>query len=74
MTDKASPKGWVIQVTILRPGGNQSVQIYDVAIPEASSALETVRRVSGAGLGDIVETIGELPVGTDLRDGEVLLR
>jgi hypothetical protein len=74
MIEKASPEGWVIRVTTDRPGKFPSVQIYDVAIPDAAEAIEAVRRVCGAGPGTIVETIAELLSGTGLRDGEVLLR
>jgi hypothetical protein len=75
MTDKASPRGWVVRVTTKRLGGKPlAVAIYDVAIPDAAEALEAVRRAYGAGPDTIVETIAELPSGTDLRDGEVLQR
>jgi hypothetical protein len=74
MTNRTSPKGWVIRVVTPRPGRPPSVDIYDVAIPAAADAVEVVRQASGAGPGTIVETIAELPEGTDLRDDEVLLR
>jgi hypothetical protein len=74
MTDKASPKGWVVRVGTRRPDGSPSVQIYDVAIPDAFDALEAVRKMSGAGADATIETIAELPAGTDLPDGTVLLR
>jgi hypothetical protein len=74
MSDKASQKGWVVRVTNPRLGGPPSVHVYDVAIPNAADAVEAARQASGAGPGTIVETIAELPEGTDLRDGEVLLR
>jgi hypothetical protein len=74
MTDKASPKGWIIRVTTKRPGRTPSVGIYDAAIPDAAEAVEAVRRHCGAGPDSVVEAIAELPSGTDLRDGEVLLR
>jgi hypothetical protein len=74
MTDRASPKGWVIRVTNPRQGRPPSVDIYDVAIADAADAVAAVRRASRAAHDAIVETIAELPVGTDLRDGEVLLR
>ena len=75
MTSKPSPKGWIVRVTTKRVGGGHpTVAIYDVAIPDAAEALEAVRRACGAGPDAIVETIGELPSGTDLRDGEVLQR
>ena len=75
MTNKPSPKGWIVRVTTKRVGGGHpTVAIYDVAIPDAAEALEAVRRACGAGPDTIVETIGELPSGTDLRDGEVLQR
>ena len=45
-----------------------------MAISGAHDAMEAVRQASGAGPDAIVETIAELPAGTDLRDGEVLLR
>ena len=51
-----------------------SVDIYDVAISGADDAIEAVRRVCESGPETIVETIAELPEGTDLRDGEVILR
>ena len=61
-----------------RLGGRlPSVEIYDVAISnavDAVEAVEAVRRVCGANPDTIVETIAELPYGTDLRSGEVLLR
>jgi hypothetical protein len=74
MIDKALRTGWIIRVTTQRPGKPPSVQIYDAAIATAVDAVEAVRRVCGAGADTIVETIAELPSGTDLRDGEVLLR
>jgi hypothetical protein len=75
MSDKTSPKGWIVRVTTKRLGGKaSSVEIYDTAIPEAVDAVEAVRRVCDAGADTVVETIAELLSGTDLRDGEVLLR
>ena len=74
MTDNASPTGWVVRVTTKRPGRIPSVEIYDAAIPDAVDAVEAVRKACGAGPGTIIETVAELPAGTDLRDGEVLLR
>jgi hypothetical protein len=74
MTENASPKGWVIRVTTKRAGRYPSVQIYDVAIPDAVDAVEAVRQTCGAGSDIILEAIAELPSETDLRDGEVLLR
>lgn len=74
MTDRASPKGWVIRVTILQLGRPPSVYIYDVAIANVGDTVEAVRQVCGTGPNAVVETIAELPAGTDLRDGEVLLR
>jgi hypothetical protein len=47
MPDKGSPEGWVIRVTTERPGRYPSLQIYDVAIPDASDAVEAVRRACG---------------------------
>jgi len=74
MTDKASPKGWVVQVTTKRrDGGPPAAEIYDVAIADAADAVEAVRRACG-GPDTVVEIVAELPSGTDLRDGEVLLR
>ena len=55
-------------------GGPPSVEIYDVAIPDAADAVEAVRRACGAGADTVVETIAELSPGADLRDGEVLAR
>ena len=75
MTAKASAKGWIVRVTTKRLGGGPpSVEIYDVAIPDAADAVEAVRKACGAGADTVVETIAELPPGTDLRDGEVLAR
>jgi hypothetical protein len=75
MTNKAPPKGWIVRVTTQGDGGRTPfVGIYDAAIPDVSAALEAVRRACGAGADAIVEIIAELPSGTDLRDGEVLLR
>jgi hypothetical protein len=61
-------------VTNPRQGRPPHIDIYDVAIADAADAVAAVRRASGAGHDAVVETIAELPVGTDLRDGEVLLR
>jgi histone acetyltransferase (RNA polymerase elongator complex component) len=36
--------------------------------------VEAARRACGAGPDTVVEIVAELPPGTDLRDGEVLLR
>jgi len=75
MTRATSPKGWVVRVTAKRLGGvPPAVGIYDVAIADAAGAVEAVRRACGAGPDTIVEIVAELPSGTDLRDGEVLLR
>jgi hypothetical protein len=75
MTVEASPKGWIIRVTTKRlSGGPPSVEIYDVAIPDPAEAMDAVRRVCRAGPGTVVETIAELPSGTELRAGEVLAR
>ena len=74
MTQRMSAKGWVIRVTTPRLSRPPSVDIYDVAIPVARDAVEAVRQASSAGPDAIVETIAELPAGTDLRVGEVLLR
>jgi hypothetical protein len=75
MTNRPSPKGWIVRATTKRVrSGHPSVAIYDVTIPDAAEALEAVRRVCGPGPDTIVETIGELPSATDLRDGEVLQR
>jgi hypothetical protein len=63
-------KGWIIRVTTKHGGAEPpSVQIYDVAILDLADAVEAVRRACGAGRGTIVETIGELPAGTDLYLG-----
>jgi len=75
MANKTSPKGWIVRVTTKRVGGRpSSVQIYDTAIPDAFDAVEAVRGFCGAGADAVVEPIAELRSGTDLRDGEVLLR
>jgi hypothetical protein len=75
MTDKAPSKGWIARVTTKGVGGRPPfVGIYDAAIPGASDAVETVRSACGAGADAFLEIIAELPSGTDLRDGEVLLR
>jgi hypothetical protein len=74
MPNKTSPKGWIIRVTTKRPGRPPSVGIYDAAIRDAADAVEAVRRLYGAGPDTVVEAVAELPAGTDLRDGEVLLR
>jgi hypothetical protein len=71
----AAPKGWVVRVTAKRlDGAPPAVDIYDVAIADAADAVEAVRRACGAGPATVVEIVAELPSGTDLRDGEVLLR
>jgi hypothetical protein len=75
MVDKTSPKGWIVRVTTKRFGGRPaSVGIYDTAIPDPIEAVEAVRMVCDAGAHTIVEAIAELISGTDLRNGEVLLR
>jgi hypothetical protein len=74
MIDKAPPKGWIIRVKTKRPGRPQAEQIYDAASSDAADAVEAVRRTCGAGPDTVVEIVAELPPGTDLRDGEVLLR
>jgi hypothetical protein len=75
MADKPSPKGWIVRATTKRLGGRcSSVEVYDTAIPNAVEAVEAVRRVCDARADTIVETVAELLSGTDLRDGEVLLR
>jgi hypothetical protein len=74
VTDKASPKGWVVQVTTRSPAGSPSVYTYDAAISDAFDALEAVRKVSGVDSHATLEAVAELPAGTDLRPGEVLLR
>ena len=75
MNAKASAKGWVVRATTKRSGGGPpATEIYDVAISDAADAVEAVRKASGAGPDTVVETIAELISGTDLRDGEVLLR
>jgi hypothetical protein len=72
---QGTTKGWIVRVTTKGAGGRpQFVGIYDAAIPDASAAVEAVRRAGGAGADAAVEIIAELPSGTDLRDGEVLLR
>jgi hypothetical protein len=74
MTDKPSPKAWMVRVTTKRPGGSfQSVEIYDAAIPDPADAVKAVRRACGAGPDTIVEAVAEL-AWTNLRSGEVLLR
>jgi hypothetical protein len=75
VTAEASPKGWVVRATIKRLGGKPpAVEIYDVAIPDPEGALDAVRRVYGASPDTVLEIVSELLSGTDLRDGEVLLR
>jgi hypothetical protein len=75
MAVAASPKGWVVRVTAKRLGSvPPAVEIYDVAIADAADAMGAVRRACGAGPDTVVEIVAELPSGTDLRDGEVLLR
>ena len=75
MTGKASPKGWVVRVTTKRRGGRPpGFEIYDAAIEDAVGAVEAVRRACGADPDTVVETVAELLSGTDLRNGEVLLR
>lgn len=62
-------------MTTKRPsGGLPSVEIYDVAISDPAEAVEAVRKVCGARPDTVVETVAELPSGTDLRAGEVLAR
>jgi len=51
MTDKASPKGWIVRVTTKRLGRPPSVAIYDAAIPD----LPTRWRLF-AGLAELVLT------------------
>ena len=72
---RVSSKGWVVRATTNRCG-HLCVQILDIAIPDAADALQAARKVCGADADIIVEieTIAELPSGTDLRNGEVLLR
>jgi hypothetical protein len=75
MIDKPSPKGWVIRVTTKRPSGRPpGFAIYDAAIEDAVAAVEAVRRAYDADPDAVVETVAELLSGTDLRNGEVLLR
>jgi hypothetical protein len=74
MTNKSSSKGWIVRVATKCAGGYPSVQIYDVAIADAAGAVRAVRQTSGADPGAVIETVAELPSGTALRDGEVLLR
>jgi hypothetical protein len=71
MTDNVPTKGWIVRVMTKRLGGGPpSIEIYDVAIPDAAEAVEAVRRACGAGPDTVVEPIAELPPG-DLRNGEV---
>ena len=75
MTAATSPKGWVVRVTAKRLGGGpRALEIYDVAIADAVDAVGAVRKACEAGPDTIVEIVAELPSGTDLRNGEVLLR
>lgn len=75
MTDEAISKGWVVRVTMLRPGGGQPiVDLFDIALPILADAVEAARKASGSDAGAIVETIGQLPSTTHLRSGEVVLR
>ena len=57
MTERAPSKGWIVRVTTKRVGGGPpSVEIYDVAIPDAADAVEAVRKACGAGADIVVET------------------
>ena len=74
MTDRTSPRGWVIHVTKPRLGRPPSVDFYAVAIADAGDPVEAVQQVCLPGLDTVIETIAELPTGTNLRAGEILLR
>lgn len=66
-------KGWVIRIKTRRLGALPE-DIFDVAIPDQAEAMEAVRKAMNADPDAIMEIVGELPRGTDLRKGEVLWR
>jgi hypothetical protein len=73
MADEASARGWVVRVTSQRPGGMPpSVTIYHAGIADPVDAMHAVRTLCEADPDAVIETIAEIPSGTDIRDGEVV--
>jgi hypothetical protein len=73
MTDEASARGWVVRVTTQRPGGIAPlITIYHAAIHDPVDAMHAVRTLCVADPDAVIETIAEIPSGTDVRDREVI--
>ena len=75
MTDKASPAGWVVQVTAQDNGGAPSFAFFNVAVGNADKAVEVVRKRLGAAEGDRVYAVRPLSASEvaaiKLKSGEV---
>jgi hypothetical protein len=69
MTDRASPKGWIIR----RPSALANLHPWESTTLLFRTLLTRCRRFAGSAelaLTPVVETVAELPSGTDLRDGK----
>jgi hypothetical protein len=76
MPDKASAAGWVIEVVTLKQGGGSPLYRYfNVAIAEATQAVEAVRKLRAAVQANRVEAVRPLSSGEiaalRLRAGQV---
>ena len=75
MTDKASPAGWVVQVTPPDGGEPPVFAFYNVAIGNADNAVQVVRKRSGATAADRVYAVRPLSAtevaAIKLKIGEV---
>jgi hypothetical protein len=74
MSDKASPRGWLIRATTKRPdGGTPSVELFEAAILDRNQAVAEVAAICGAGPDTLVEVVEQL-FATDVPDGSVRSR
>ena len=75
MTDKASPAGWVVHVTVPDKDEAPAFRFFNVAVGDADKAVEATRTRVGAAEGDRVYAVRPLTAGelaaAKVKSGEV---
>ena len=73
-TDRASPAGWVVQLTASNGAEAPAFAFYNVAVGDADKAVEAVRKRVGAAETDRVYAVRPLSAGelaaAKLKSGE----
>ena len=76
MTDKASPAGWVVQVSTQEPGeGPPKFSYFNVAVDAADKAVDAAKKKTKAADNTHISTVRGLSspelASLDIRPGEV---